>query len=117
MKAQVKDDDEDDDEGRADKRGKRGEGEGGVTSEDTLGWDLGLQDLHDPYLLGRPSTQKSHTSTDIVCSGGGGSTPFHSFWGRFFSRVKGDLNMTKLTTKRQILHHNDQFNDKTPPCL
>ena len=44
---------------------------------------------------------------------GGGSTPFHSFWG-CFPHYDGALNTTKLMTKRRIVAQSDQFNDKTP---
>ena len=49
--------------------------------------------------------------TGVVGWGGGLHSPFHSFWGCFSPHYKGDLNTTKLTTKRPILAQKDQIND------
>ena len=49
--------------------------------------------------------------TFSVWGRGGGSTPFHSFCGYFYPIIRViQIRLCKLTTKRQILAQNNQFN-------
>ena len=59
--------------------------------------------------------KKSQSYVHFPYGGGRGAQPHSIASGGVFPHFKGDSNTTKLTTKRQILAQNNQFNDKTPP--
>ena len=53
--------------------------------DNDLGQDWDQQVFFLDMFLGKPPTEKSAEATDIfrMGEGGGGLTPFHSFWGCF----------------------------------
>ena len=48
--------------------------------------------------------KKSREAVDIFRTGGGEAQPHSIAFGGVFPHYKGDSNMTKLTTKRHMLH-------------